>query len=229
MARTVTLAQLVTRARERADLVNSGFITTGAGAEDDTYVQESAAALHAILVDADPDRYTTSVALTSTDTAFIAWDLPANFYKARGVTYRVGGWTYTLHKATFDQFVADSNITVTRTWPPRYIMLGNQVRFAPALTATPAPTLWYITAQQPLAAGGLTFDGADGWDEWIVLDVAIKMLLKEESDTRPLEAAKAQVEARIIGQSADRDAGEPYKMTDTDQQLDWYNFRLPPP
>ena len=219
MPSTVTLAQLIERSRQRADMVSNTFLdATGGGPEDEIYVQQSAKAIHSLLVAADPDFYTISVALASTDPTFADWNLPTDNYKIRKVVYRYGGWDRVVRRLDLEAFVHFSNIGGV-TFPSGYYLQGQVIRFAPRLSgATPAPVLYYIRGQ-PLLTGGASpvlFDARDGWDEWIVLDVAIKMLSKEESDTRSLVAERDRVLMRIIDQSADRDVGEPPQIIDTD-------------
>jgi hypothetical protein len=47
-----------------------------------------------------------------------------------------------------------------------------------------------------------------GWHEYIVVDMAIKCLAKEESDTTVLEGRKLALLRRIESESANRDASE---------------------
>tara|TARA_R110000824_G_scaffold362239_1_gene550158 strand:+ start:105 stop:971 length:867 start_codon:yes stop_codon:yes gene_type:complete len=58
------------------------------------------------------------------------------------------------------------------------------------------------------------FDFYSGWDEYIIIDSAIKMLLKEEADVTALLLQKNQLRERIITESQNRDAGEPETVTD---------------
>ena len=58
------------------------------------------------------------------------------------------------------------------------------------------------------------FDFYSGWDEYVIIDSAIKMLLKEEADVTALLLQKNQLRERIITESQNRDAGEPQTVTD---------------
>lgn len=51
------------------------------------------------------------------------------------------------------------------------------------------------------------YPGVSGWEEWIVLKVAIRLLAKEESDTSDLRADLAEVDARIESARHRRDEG----------------------
>lgn len=57
-------------------------------------------------------------------------------------------------------------------------------------------------------------DGRSGWEEWTVVDAAIKLLAKEESDTSQLEREAARIWARIMKSMANRDAGQAKRITD---------------
>ena len=55
---------------------------------------------------------------------------------------------------------------------------------------------------------------ADKWREFIVVDTAIKMLGKEESDTSLLERRRANLEKRINEAAAARDVGRSMRIQD---------------
>jgi len=79
----------------------------------------------------------------------------------------------------------------------------------------------------PFAGGGAgtstvdcVFDGINGFDEFIVLDAAIAILGKEESDTARLERERAKIEGDLRMMAEDRDAAFPGQVQDT-QSLYW--------
>lgn len=59
-----------------------------------------------------------------------------------------------------------------------------------------------------------SLDGRNGWEEWVVIDAAIKLLAKEESDTSQLEREAARLWARIMAALQNRDAGQGKRITD---------------
>lgn len=59
-----------------------------------------------------------------------------------------------------------------------------------------------------------SLDGRNGWEEWVVVDAAIKLLAKEESDTSQLERESARLWARIMAALQNRDAGQGKRITD---------------
>ena len=74
--------------------------------------------------------------------------------------------------------------------------------------------MWYIPRCPELVADDDEFNGISGWEEYVIVDVAIKMLQKEESDTSVLAAQKANLKKRIEQMSSDRDTGIAETITD---------------
>ena len=59
-----------------------------------------------------------------------------------------------------------------------------------------------------------SLDGRGGWEEWVVVDSAIKALTKEESDTSQLEREAARIWAQISLAAANRDSGQSKRVVD---------------
>ncbi len=59
-----------------------------------------------------------------------------------------------------------------------------------------------------------TMDGIAGWEEFIVIDAAIKAQIKQEGDYAPLGAQKQAIMARIEAMANGRDAGQAQHVTD---------------
>lgn len=79
-------------------------------------------------------------------------------------------------------------------------------------TGTAAVT---TTGATPLAGQiDMTANIPDGWDEYMVIYAAIKMLEKEESDPGALMADLGQIKFRVENMAGDRDAGEPSVIAD---------------
>lgn len=58
------------------------------------------------------------------------------------------------------------------------------------------------------------YDGQNGWEEYVIVDCAMKCLEKEESDTTALFARKQQLIARLQRVGKNRDAGMPKQIID---------------
>lgn len=65
---------------------------------------------------------------------------------------------------------------------------------------------------QAVASFADTFDGISGWLEAVILDAAIKMLDKENTDSTPLRARKLERLKHIETMATNRDAGMPKKV-----------------
>jgi hypothetical protein len=72
----------------------------------------------------------------------------------------------------------------------------------------------YGTSQH-LSGGSDSFDGINGWEEYVIIDSAIKMKSKEESPVDELLLAKQEMKARILQASSGRDSTEPARVVDT--------------
>lgn len=57
-------------------------------------------------------------------------------------------------------------------------------------------------------------DGLAGWEEYIVIDAAIKAQIKQENDIQPLLVQKADIKARIESMAEGRDAGQAFHVSD---------------
>ena len=66
-----------------------------------------------------------------------------------------------------------------------------------------------------------TMDWVNGWEEYIVVDAAIKILGKEESDVQVLGGRKAALLGRIQSVAINRDQGEPGRTVDTTGNYLW--------
>lgn len=72
------------------------------------------------------------------------------------------------------------------------------------------------------------FDGINGWEEYIVIDAAIRALAKEESDPSLLMAEKNEMEQRLQEMADSRDKGRPKRlqnvMFDPNIADDWFHL-----
>ena len=216
MAVNVDLKTLRTRARQRADMENSGFVKDS---ELNTFINSSIRELYDLLISKFGDDYyltDSTISLTvSTDT----YDLPTDFYKLVGADLLISPTDepitlqpfmfaernrYRFRNGTY--FYGDSEY--------KYRIMGNSIKFIPQPNNNYQAKLWYIPAFTELEVDSDEFDGINGYEEWVIIDAAIKMLVKEESDTQQLERAKAQQTQRIENAAANRDVGMPQTISD---------------
>lgn len=212
MASNVTLSNLRTAARRRANMENSQFVLD---AELTDYINGSLQELYDLMVAKGVDYFTTSSTI-STDGTTKVYSLPSNFYKLAGVDYLLNGVSTTMQPFVF----ADRNKYFTNNRVVRYRVVGSQIRFEPA-PAAQTITIWYVPVLTKLVSDSDTFDGINGWEEFVIIDAAIKALVKQEDDPQELMILKAAQMKRIEDLAATRDQGFPEKVTDVTQ------FRFP--
>lgn len=190
MARTRTLTNLLSDVRLRADMVNSTFVSDSELTE---YINQSIAALFGILVGArGQDYYENSTTITTT-AGTTTYSLPSDFWQLIQVEADLGGI-----KRPIKPFMRKEHAA----WSEQAVPGGYTF------------TVYYTPAPTRLSSGTDTFDGIAGWEEWVVLDAAIKCMAKEESDVSILAAQKVAIEKQIEQLAGDRDAGWPERIVD---------------
>lgn len=221
----MSLGQLRQLSQQRADLVNSGFITTS---EWNTYIVQSAFELYDRLVTVFEDYYI-APPLDFSTTGADMYPLPdgSNYpdnngnpapalYKLMGVDCGLAqnnNAFVTLQKFDFidrNKFVYPQiQNTFMGVFNLAYRMIGSNIKFIPVPAGSQFIRLWYIPKmKQPLQDTDM-LDGISGWTEYVIIDAAIKAMQKEESDVSVLMAQKAAIIERIDGAAQNRDAGQP--------------------
>jgi hypothetical protein len=205
MALNVTLLDLRTQVRDRADMKYSTFCTDD---EIDTYINSAYAELYDMLVESTEDYYVISDTIAC-DGIADNFALPDNFYKLNAVDYTLSGNLQPMEKFMFE----DRNKYVYNTNIIRYRIVGNKIFFKP-LPAAQTITIWYTPAITPLAVDADEVDGVNGWEDWIVAAAAMQCLVKEESDVSVLMAELSGMKDRIKAMARNRDQGRPDRVTD---------------
>lgn len=216
----MSLGQIRLLSQQRADRVNSKFITD---AEWNQYINQSYFELYDLLVSLYEDYFLASPVSAVTDgTAQIALPNGSNyssapsFYKLMGLdcclNATANAWV-TLRKFNFgdrNKFVFP-NITSTPLgiFNMQYRVMGSNIQMIPTPSAGQTIRIWYIPRLTQLLQDSDIADGVSGWTEYMICDAAIKALQKEESDVSVLMAEKQALIARIQGSGMNRDAGEP--------------------
>lgn len=239
MATTMTLAQLRTAVRQRADMVNSTFVTD---AELTSYVNQSYFELYDILIQkygdnyyvADPAQFSTdgssqqfalpdgvSTSFTNGRTGATGYAAPA-VYKLLGCDMALGPSTGAGSFVTVHPFnMSDRNRYAVPNFQNfygatnlRYRLNGGYLWLTPTPAAGQVIQLWYAPRLTQLSGDSDTVDGVSGWTEYIIVDAAIKCMAKEESDVSVLAMQKQGLIARIEAAGENRDAGSPATVSD---------------
>lgn len=243
MARSFTLAELRTRVRERADMESTNFISD---AELDRFISASYTELHDLLVKADPSRYLREDSFTLTGTTTTV-AMPFDYYGTINVLVELDSGNYApVHKimpgeiTNWPREATSTSLLSYYNSRPQfgYRFLNNfsdddlndpedQNAYSDVLQIFPRVSEStnfihvYVRAPQIRDKDNGTIDGISGWEEYIVLDAAIKCLHKEETNAAHLERAKADMKARIEIMAENRTAAEAGHVADTG----WYTNR----
>lgn len=84
-----------------------------------------------------------------------------------------------------------------------------------------APTVTQANALVRAWKDSTTVDGVSGWEEYIILDAALKAMGKEESDPSLMAQQKLMMKQRLIDMAANRDAGNPATVADVQSSDFW--------
>lgn len=208
---TATLAELRTRVRQRADMTESDFVTD---AELTTYIQQSYRKLYNLVITTfsdwyvdDPVEFTVSSGNTFT--------LPATFYKLVAVDFSLNGKWVEVPRFTMNERNRQ-NAGRFRVFHPtiKYRLMNNKLRFVPTDNATGTYRYWAVSKPSVPVDDDDTIEGENGWDEFVVLDAAIKCLAKEESDVSVLMSEIAQVKDDILINANSYDEGGSERVED---------------
>ncbi len=232
MGRTRTTTELIADVRLRAD--DEDFRTD---AEIKRYLNQSIYKLYGKLIAmADEDHLVKSDTISVTAGTSI-YDLPSDCHPSGLKFFRVtlsSDRRMRIEKATTDEIDVE---TRNYGWDyyqcqPKFRMYGQkQVRFIPEPQAAYTVTVEYVpqltcfntggTAIKELSADTDYFDGQFGWEEWIVLDSAIKIRNDQEEDVRALQLERAEAWDIIETQAASRVQSEPSKIRDVYGNYDY--------
>jgi len=228
MARSVTLSTMITRVRQRTDDESSAARYTDQEITDN--LNEGIADLVDVVRGVFGQDYFRSASTFTTVNGTAVYALPADFLSLLSVDIVVngtmtlsarpymesernaykffpGGWIY--NQPIFYRLTA-SNITFIPTPPGAYSITLNYQPVSAYLNAT-------FDVNGALTSGGNgTIDGIGGWEEYAVLDAAIKILIKDkETGMIPvLEGRKAEMKDRVQAMAPQRDAGQNERVQD---------------
>jgi hypothetical protein len=240
----MTLSQIRLASMQRADRVNSNFVTLP---EYTTFINLALFELYDLLITVYEDYFvTTPVQFTSDGTTFI-YNLPDGqttftnginlnqslvappFYKLYGVDLALQNATnayVTVNKFNFvdrNRFVyPNTSSTIYGVFNLQYRLLGNtpagvqQIMFIPTPSAGQGVRIWYVPRMtQLLQDTDTTIQGISGWIDYVIMRTAKYVLDKEESDTTKLDQELLFLKGRIEETAANRDQGIPDKISDT--------------
>lgn len=196
MARSFTATLIQTAAQQRADMVNSTFIGT---TEWLTYVSASYAFLYDLLVKAGENYFESTQTLTAASTA-----LPSDYYGTKTVYYVPSTNQYVPLRRVEDNEFHLYYDGGGSSYPTGYRVAGANIVLLPAGTTVGTCIHYYVPAPADITSGSTTIDGVSGWEEFIVLDCAIKARIKAESSVEELVRERALILQRIEDMAENR-------------------------
>lgn len=201
MAQTQTLANLITKVRQRADQI--GSTTFDDVTELKPWVRASLRQLYDLFCQQDNDWYTTSAPL-SLLAGIEAYTVPQDLKRLGNVyaLYNGGNSRVKLTEFAYDDFGALSNSGLSRP-ALQYRLIRNLLYIQPVPTSDifNAIELQYTPEHRHSLLDYTPIDDVmpSGADEWIVLDVLQKMSVKTRlQNMDDILKSKAEVQARLL-------------------------------
>lgn len=223
---SITLAQLKSQARDRADMTNSSFVSDS---ELVNYINASIAELHDLLIAAYDSDYFITEYTFSTVANTATYALPADFYKIRGIDSRINGDSWaSIQPFNFNERNSNNELVAYLSFGNniRYRLVGSNLMLSPTPTGVYNMKMWYIPVATKLTLDADTLSDLNQYAEYVIVDAAIKMMAKEEGDVSVLAAQKAELRRRIevMGQNRNADKSE-YISDIYSENLDylWYS------
>ncbi len=225
-AGVLSLKEIRLMSQQRADRVNSNFVTTS---EWNSYINQSLTELYDLMETVYED-YFLATAITFVTDGSSSYALPngvnysaaAPFYKLVGIDLGLSSSNnarVTVHKYNFidrNKYVYPSiTSTFFGVFNMRYRVMGDNLMFIPTPQAGQYVTMWYVPRMTKLLRDVDVSNGVNGWLEYVITDAAIKALQKEESDVSVLAAQKQALIDRINTAAMNRDVGEPATISNT--------------
>ena len=217
-----TVANLVLEAQQRCNKENSQFYTQQ---ELISMVSQSYKELYDVVVTAYGDDYYLATPYTYlTGQNQQMYPLPNDFYKLLLVEVALNP-TDPNSYVTIRQFMLreknkwnyPNQYTMFGITNIRYRLEGNNLMIVPQTQGGQTLRIWYVPRPNQLIYPTDLVDGISGWEEYIIADVCIKMLVKEESNEQAQAFAqqKAAMMKRLEDMANNRNIGEPQQVTDS--------------
>lgn len=223
-----SLSELRLRAKQRADMVNSQFVTD---TEWNYYLNASAQELYDLLITTYEDYYVAPRLVLNYDSTNQNYPLPngqnlnaaPSFYKLYGVDIGLdaGNQAFiTLKKFSWIErntyVFPQLQTSYLGVFNLRYRVIGNNLVLIPAPMNTLVVGIWYYPRLKVLLQDTDVLDGVSGWTEYVIVDAARKSLLKQESSVAAdLMNEKLLLKSRIEEAASNRDAAQPERIAST--------------
>jgi hypothetical protein len=223
-----TLLDIRQQAQERADMVCSNFVTLP---EWNKYITLAYKELYDLLIAAYGNDYYMKTPYTYTTTGTIdpnyqasVYPLPQDFYKLMLCEVALNpmdpnSWVTLRQYERIQQNLWNyPNVyTFYGITNLRYRLTGTQLQIVPIPSGGQTVRIWYAPRPAKLVADTDIIDGISGWENYVIIDAAIRALKKEESDedVMSLMAEKQPMMLRLEAMAANRNVAEPQRVSDS--------------
>lgn len=239
----MSLYELRLRAQQRADRVNSDFVTNS---EWNFFIMQAAYELYDMLITLYEDYYAAPELGFTTNGSDYYYPLPDGlipftntetgqeqvappFYKLLGLDMGVNTANnayVTINKYNLinrNSFVFPNTAsTIYGVFNLQYRVVGGRIRFISTPSSGQIIRLLYAPRlPQLILDTDLTNIGISGWLQYVIIRAAKYALDKEESDTAKLDQELSYLMKRIEGAGANRDAGQPDTISDIREANGW--------
>lgn len=231
----MTLGALRLAAQQRADRVNSNFVTT---TEWNVFINQAAFELYDLLITCYEDYRVVGPITFYTNGSSMAYPLPDGiltftdqsgaasvappFYKLWGVDLGINnspnGFVSVKKFNAIDRnqyFYPNTASTIYGVFNLRYRVVDNNLQFIPTPSANQPIRLWYVPRMTQLLQDTDIIDGVDGWTQYVIIRAAKYALDKEESDVSSLDSELLFLKNRIEETAQNRDVGQADTISDT--------------
>ncbi len=233
----LSLKEIRERSQQRADRVNSQFVTLP---EWNYFINQALYELYDLLVDTYEDYFEAPEVSFQCNGQDYLYDLPDGvltflntqnnttivappFYRLSGVDLGLNNAQnayVTLNKYNLidrNRFVyPNSTSTIYGVFNLQYRLMGNKIRFIPTPSAGQFIRLLYVPKLPVLLQEtDMSTIGYSGWLQYVIVRAAKYALDKEESDTRALDAELLFLKTRIEQSAINRDIGRPDTISDS--------------
>lgn len=223
MALTRTAQQLKDMVRNRADHLVGTFRADSVLYQ---YISDSCRALVETLVDKHDEMYWARVETINVSADSLATAYPTAMWKLIMLRLTIDQTRRKLTRADLDEI--DAEAVSLGGWSsgrwPRFRIMNQALYWAPIPRAAHTVTVYYVPTSiflssvdnpiNELTAVGDKFDGVFGWDRWVVLDAAIKLLNDEKKDAGALMAERDLRWQEILTAAEGRSIDEPARVRD---------------
>lgn len=238
----MSLGELRLRSQQRADRVNSPFVSN---TEWNFFINQSMMELYDLLIMSYEDYFKAPDACFPTASGQSIYPLPNGtltfntsagvpfvpkaLYKLLGVDLGINSANnayVTVNKYNLidrNRYVyPNTSSTIYGVFNLQYRMLGNNLEFIPVPTSgQPIRLLYAPRLDTLLKDNDVTTIGFSGWLQYVIIRAAKYALDKEESDTSKLDSELLFLKGRIESAAQGRDAGQPDKISDIRQGGNW--------